>query len=77
MKLFNEAKNHHILTTVQALGVMSIREASSSRISQSNFLSGQSIRLAVEMGLSREDALDDGDATKAAVREATFWAHSH
>ena len=74
-RLMNEESDHHELTTVQALGVMSIREASCGRITPSSFLSGQSIRLAVEMGLHQETIYDDdevGDAEKA-VYEATFW----
>ena len=74
-RLMNEESDHHELTTVHALGVMSIREASCGRITRSSFLSGQSIRLAVEMGLHQETIYDDdevGDAEKA-VYEATFW----
>jgi hypothetical protein len=70
-RLFNAENDHHILTTVQALGVMSLREASCGRISESNFLSVQSIRLAIEMGLHVE--VDGGDGTEKSVREATFW----
>ena len=55
---------------------MSIREASCGRISESIFFSGQSMRLAIEMGLHLEaEDSDDDRATDAdkAVRGATFW----
>ncbi|RDW56823.1 hypothetical protein BP5796_12890 [Coleophoma crateriformis] len=76
-RLFNAEQDHYSLTTIQALGVMSIREASCGRISTSSFLSAQSIRLAVEMGLhidvAAHDGDDEADKTERAVREATFW----
>ncbi|PQE24996.1 hypothetical protein CJF32_00009567 [Rutstroemia sp. NJR-2017a WRK4] len=46
-----EEKDHHSLTTIQALGLMAIREASSGHSSQSIFFSEESMRLAIEMGL--------------------------
>ena len=71
-RLFNQEENHHSLTTIQALGIMSIREASCGRDSESWYYAGQSIRLAIEMGLHRiEGAGDDDDET--AVQAATFW----
>jgi hypothetical protein len=76
MRLFRAEDDHHNLTKIQALGVMSIREASCGRISESGFLSTQSICLAIEMGLHL-DATDnfdeEDDDTEKAVREATFW----
>lgn len=68
MNILNAQHDRHVLTTVQAFGVLSIREASCGRINESVFLSGQSMRLAVEMGLHVDT--DDEDQ---AVREATFW----
>jgi hypothetical protein len=77
LKLLNAENDRHVLTTIQALGVMSIREASCGRISESIFLSSQSIRLAIEMGLHVEsidyDTDDDDDSTENAIRQATFW----
>jgi hypothetical protein len=74
IRLFNAESNHHILTTIQALGVMSIREASRGRINESNFLSAQSMRLAIEMGLHVETrGYDDESDTERSVRAATFW----
>ncbi|KAI1744752.1 fungal-specific transcription factor domain-containing protein [Xylaria scruposa] len=68
--LYREA-NHHTLTTIQALGIMSIREASCGRDSESWYYAGQSVRLAIEMGLHRLH--DDGDEDELAVQAATFW----
>jgi hypothetical protein len=77
--LLNEESDYHELTTVQALGVMSIREASCGRIRESLYLSAESIRVAIEMGLHTDattlhddDGAEQADPEKA-VREATFW----
>lgn len=71
-RLFYQEENHHTLTTIQALGIMSIREASCGRDSESWYYAGQSIRLAIEMGLHRIQ--DDGrDDDESAVQAATFW----
>jgi hypothetical protein len=78
-RLLNEENDYHELTTIQALGVMSIREASCGRIRQSLYLSAESIRVAIEMGLNTDAPTrhDDTSAeeveTEKAVREATFW----
>lgn len=76
LRLLEAEEDHRTLTTIQALGIMSIREASCGRISESIFFSGQSMRLAIEMGLHLEaEDSDDDRATDAdkAVRGATFW----
>ncbi len=71
-RLYYQEKNHHNLTTIQALGIMSIREASCGRDSESWYYAGQSIRLAIEMGLHRtEEGGEDPD--ESAVKSATFW----
>lgn len=72
LRLFFLEDNHHSLTTIQALGIMSIREASCGRDSESWYYAGQSIRLAVEMGLHRVSN-DSGDSDEVAVQAATFW----
>lgn len=72
LRLFFLEDNHHSLTTIQALGIMSIREASCGRDSESWYYAGQSIRLAVEMGLHRISD-DSGDSDEVAVQAATFW----
>ncbi|KAG9242996.1 fungal-specific transcription factor domain-containing protein [Calycina marina] len=78
LRLLNGLDNKHELTTVQALGLMSIREASAGRFSMALYYSGQSIRLAVEMGLHLEhQRAHDHDADKTlmeiTVKSATFW----
>lgn len=72
LRLFFLEEDHHSLTTIQALGIMSIREASCGRDSESWYYAGQSIRLAVEMGLHRVSD-DSGDSDEVAVQAATFW----
>ncbi|KAK4119353.1 hypothetical protein N657DRAFT_659105 [Parathielavia appendiculata] len=71
-RLFYQEQNHHKLTTIQALGIMSIREASCGRDSESWYYAGQSMRLAIEMGLHRlqDDSMEDDES---AVQTATFW----
>ncbi|EXL64809.1 hypothetical protein FOPG_18946 [Fusarium oxysporum f. sp. conglutinans race 2 54008] len=71
LRLFSQERDHHTLTTIQALGIMSIREASCGRDSESWYYAGQSIRLAIEMGLHR--IMDEGDEDERAVQSATFW----
>jgi hypothetical protein len=71
LRLFAQETDHHNLTTIQALGIMSIREASCGRDSESWYYAGQSIRLAIEMGLHR--IMDEGDEDELAVQAATFW----
>jgi len=75
IRLLNEEDDKHHLTTVQALGLMSIREASAGRSSMALYYSGQSIRLAIEMGLHMSEDSIDGDEnnTETTVRSATFW----
>lgn len=72
LRLYNEEPDHHKLTTIQALGIMSIREASCGRDSESWYYAGQSIKLAIEMGLHeiQENGMDDD---QTAVQAATFW----
>jgi hypothetical protein len=78
-RLLDEERDYHELTTIQALGVMSIREASCGRINDSLYLSAESIRVAIEMGLHTDattgqdtDCAEQADVEKA-IREATFW----
>lgn len=76
MRLLDAEEDHHNLTTIQALGLMSIREASRGRTSVGLYLSGQSIRLAIEMGLHLDlgsEVTAPIDNAEMAVRSATFW----
>jgi hypothetical protein len=70
-RLFDQEMDHHSLTTIQALGIMSIREASCARGSESRYYAEQSIRLAIEMNLHHDHNEEDED--KLDVRLATFW----
>lgn len=75
LRLLELEHDRHSLTTIQALGLMSLREASCGRSSESLYLSGQSIRLAIEIGLHKVS--QDGSGKRAEidqeVRSATFW----
>ncbi|KAK8074347.1 Nitrogen assimilation transcription factor nit-4 [Apiospora phragmitis] len=71
LRLMYREGNHHTLMTIQALGIMSIREASCGRDSESWYYAGQSVRLALEMGLHKVD--DNGEEDEMAVQAATFW----
>ncbi|KAL2261580.1 hypothetical protein VTK26DRAFT_3843 [Humicola hyalothermophila] len=71
-RLFDAEEDHHSLTTIQALGIMSIREASCGRDSESWYYAGQSIKLAIEMGLHQLQD-EDRDDDESAVQAATFW----
>lgn len=73
LNLFNLEEDHHSLTTIQALGIMSIREASCGRDSESWYYAGQSMRLAIEMGLHKVQEHDGNDEDERAVQAATFW----
>lgn len=75
LRLLAEEDDRHSLTTIQALGLMSIREASCGRSSEAIFYSGQSIRLAIEMGLHHDSETGGGNgpSLEHAVRSATFW----
>jgi hypothetical protein len=67
-------KNPPILPIVQALGLMSLYEASCGRDSESWFFSCQSIQMAIEMGLHIEMPLHDQFTTvEQEVRTVTFW----
>ncbi|OAQ97494.1 hypothetical protein LLEC1_04144 [Akanthomyces lecanii] len=71
LRLLNAESDQHSLTVIQALGIMSIREASCGRDSESWYYAGQSIRLAIEMGLHLTQ--EHGDVDEMAVQSATFW----
>jgi hypothetical protein len=67
-------KRPPLLAAVQALGLMSLYEASSGRASESWFFSCQSIQMAIEMGLHIEIPIHDRlTAMEQEVRTVTFW----
>jgi hypothetical protein len=79
-RFFGEAKrllamkNKPVLPSVQALGLMSLYEASCGNDSESWFFSCQSIQLAVEMGLHIDMPVHDQlTAIEQEVRNVTFW----
>jgi hypothetical protein len=75
VRLLEQEKDRHNLTTIQALGLMSIREASSGRSSESIYYAGQSVMIAIEMGLHLQSQSGGGDDATLdhAVKSATFW----
>lgn len=70
-RLFLSATDHHSLTTIQALVIMSIREARYSRVSESKYYAEQAMQLAIEMGLHR--GYVEGYKDEPAVLSKTFW----
>lgn len=70
-RLFNRERDHHSLTTIQALVIMSIRETSCGRSSVGQYYAGQSVRLVLEMGLHHTH--NEGDRDGFSVQSATFW----
>ncbi|KAH8754772.1 fungal-specific transcription factor [Diaporthe sp. PMI_573] len=72
LRLYFMEDNYHSLTTIQALGIMSIHEASCGKDTESRYYARQSFRVAVEMGLDRVSN-DLGDSDEVAVQAATFW----
>ncbi|KXX80199.1 Nitrogen assimilation transcription factor nirA [Madurella mycetomatis] len=72
-RLFLELEDHNEVTVVQALGIMAIREASFGRDLESRYYAGQSVRLAIEMGLHRVETYNEDDEESSTVRLITFW----
>ena len=61
------------LTTVQALGLMSVREASQGRDSSGYQYAGRCVRMALEMGLHLSVTGNGMRPSEAEVRRVTFW----
>jgi hypothetical protein len=72
-QIFNMDRNKQSLTTVPAMGVMSTWNASRGHYTKARLYAGQSIRIAVEMGLHQENGVDEMDEDTREVRNATFW----
>jgi hypothetical protein len=66
-------ENNPSLTTIQALGMMSILEASEGNDKRSVFYCGQSIRMAVGMGLHLDVSTTELPEDEREVRRATVW----
>lgn len=62
------------VTTVQALGVMSLRETSQGRESNGYQYAGRCVRMAVEIGLHLSVVSSGLRAVEIEVRKITFWA---
>ena len=62
------------LTTVQALGIMSLREASAGRDSNGYQLAGRCVRMALEIGLHLSVVKDALRPAEAEMRNLVFWA---
>lgn len=74
LQLLRQERDRRSLPTIQALGVLSLREASCGRMAEGMAFSGQSMRLAVEMGLHNLAVPSEGaDKDDFTVRSATFW----
>ena len=71
VRLLGMEDDRRSLTTIQALGIMSMREINRGRHIQGRYYSVQSIRLAIDMGLHRK--LNDGDWDLHHVQTLTFW----
>ena len=62
------------LTTVQALGIMSLRETSAGRDSNGYQLAGRCVRMAIELGLHLSVVKNGMRSTEGEVQKVTFWA---
>jgi hypothetical protein len=62
------------ITTVQALGIMSLRETSAGRDSNGFQLAGRCVRMALELGLHLSEMRNSVPAMEAEIRKVTFWA---
>lgn len=69
-RLVNSANDNHHITMIQALGIMSLREARCCRIAQSKYYAEQGMLLATEMGLHLANAQDSAHAD---VISKAFW----
>ncbi|KAK7928806.1 hypothetical protein PG985_005804 [Apiospora marii] len=59
------------LTNIQSMSIMTIREVRCGRNTESRYYAGQSMRLALEMGIRQDGHF--GDAGNVAVSNTTFW----
>ncbi|KAK4451074.1 nitrogen assimilation transcription factor nirA [Podospora aff. communis PSN243] len=72
-RLFWNMESHYSLTTIQAAGIMSIRQVSCGMDRESRYYAGQSVRLCVEMGLHRHHDTSGPQNDESIVQLATFW----
>lgn len=69
-QLLASADDHHVITTIQALGIMSLREARRGRIAESRYYATQGMHLAIEMCVHCDSAVAYIDPD---VISKTFW----
>lgn len=78
-EFFEEAKrlldldDRPSLTTVQALAIMSLRQASHGLDSSAYRLTGRCVRMTVELGLHLSVTMSELTTAEAEVRKITFW----
>ncbi|KAK8045472.1 hypothetical protein PG993_005496 [Apiospora rasikravindrae] len=66
-----QASTQYSLVNIQALGILSLRELRCGRNAEGRYYAGQSMRLAIEMGLNKVG--HDGEEGHVAVATTTFW----
>ncbi|KAK6858606.1 hypothetical protein PG995_005170 [Apiospora arundinis] len=71
LRLAAQASTQYSLVNIQALGILSLRELRCGRNAESRYYAGQSMRLAVEMGLNKVS--HGGEEGYVAVSTTTFW----
>ncbi|KAK6858953.1 hypothetical protein PG995_004806 [Apiospora arundinis] len=71
LRLAAQASTQYSLVNIQALGILSLRELRCGRNVESRYYAGQSMRLAVEMGLNKVG--HGGEEGHVAVSTTTFW----
>lgn len=73
MRLLNQV-DRPSLTTVQALGIMGMREGSAGRDSHAYQIIGRCVRMALEMGLHLSSLRQGMSEIEIEARRITFWA---
>ncbi|KGQ04875.1 Nitrogen assimilation transcription factor nirA [Beauveria bassiana D1-5] len=75
LELLRRETDYHSLLMIQTLGILSIREASCGRTTDSIAYAGQSMRIAIEMGLHNivENPQGAGVTDEFTVLSATYW----
>ncbi|KAM3545936.1 hypothetical protein ARSEF1564_001217 [Beauveria bassiana] len=75
LELLRRETDYHSLLMIQTLGILSIREASCGHTTDSIAYAGQSMRIAIEMGLHNivENPQDAGVNDEFTVLSATYW----
>lgn len=72
-RLLSLCRGERSVTVVQAMGLMSSWNASCGHYRKARFYAGQSIRIAIEMGLHQEKGIDEMSEDTREVRSTTFW----